>query len=108
MRLLHHGIASLSDAILFLALYLCFVVVKESDMLKKLYRGLVVGRAASASYKTVQYMTDAQLADMRVSRSQYPLKVIQQIEADFARKDMKTQANQNFNVSFNPNLSGAV
>jgi hypothetical protein len=53
-------------------------------------------------------MTDAQLADMRVSRSQYPLKVIQQIEADFARKDMKTQANQIFNVSFNPNLSGAV
>ena len=35
-------------------------------MLKKLYRGLIIGRAASAAYKTVHYMTDAQLADMRI------------------------------------------
>ena len=77
-------------------------------MFKTLYRGIIIGRAASAAYKTVQYMSDAQLADIGVSRSQYPLKVMQQIEADFAQKDMETQANQNFNVSINPNLSGAV
>ena len=77
-------------------------------MFKKLYRGMILGRTASAAYKTVQYMSDAQLADIGVSRSQYPLKVMQQIEADFARKDMETQANQNFTVSLNPNLTSAV
>ena len=77
-------------------------------MLKKLYRGIIKGRAATAAYKTVQYMSDAQLADIGVSRSQYPLKVMKQIEADFARKDMETLANQNFTVSINPNLTGAV
>ena len=35
-------------------------------MFKKLYRGIVLGRAASAAYNTVQYMTDAQLADIGV------------------------------------------
>ncbi len=77
-------------------------------MLKKLYRAFVVGRAASAAYKTVQYMTDAQLADIGVNRSRFPLEVMQQIEADFAKKDMETQARQNSNVSINPNLSGAI
>ena len=77
-------------------------------MFKKLYRGMILGRAASAAYKTVQYMSDAQLADIGVSRRQYPLKVMQQIEEDFAQKDMETQANQNFTVSLNPNLTGAV
>ena len=77
-------------------------------MFKKLYRGMILGRAASAAYKTVQYMSDAQLADIGVSRSQYPLKVMQQIEADFARKDMETQVDQKYDVSINPNLSGAV
>ena len=77
-------------------------------MFKKLYRGMILGRAASTAYKTVQYMSDAHLADIGVSRSQYPLQVMQQIEADFARKDMETQANQNFTVSLNPNLTGAV
>ena len=77
-------------------------------MLNKLYRGIIIGRAATAAYKTVQYMSDAQLADIGVSRSQYPLKVMQQIEADFARKDMETQASQKFTVSLNPNLTGAV
>lgn len=53
-------------------------------------------------------MTDAQLADIGVNRSRFPLEVMQQIEADFAKKDMETQARQNSNVSINPNLSGAI
>jgi hypothetical protein len=53
-------------------------------------------------------MTDAQLADIGVSRSQFPIEVMQQIEADFARKDMETQVDQKYDVSINPNLSGAV
>jgi hypothetical protein len=33
---------------------------------------------------------------------------MQQIEADFARKDMEAQSSQNFKVALNPNLIGAV
>ena len=77
-------------------------------MFKKLYRGIILGRAASAAYRTIQYMTDAQLADIGVRRSQFPIEVMQQIEADFARKDMETQVDQKYDVSINPNLSGAV
>ena len=77
-------------------------------MFQKLYRGLIVGRAATAAYRTVQYMSDAQLADIGISRSQYPLEVMQQIEADFARKDKETQADQNVNVPIKPNLVDAV
>ena len=75
-------------------------------MFKTLYRGIIIGRAASAAYKTVQYMSDAQLADIGVSRSQYPLKVMQQIDADLARKDMENQPSQNFTVAINHNLIG--
>ena len=53
-------------------------------------------------------MTDAQLADIGVNRSRFPLEVMQRIEADFARKDIDAQADQNFNVSVNPNLADAV
>ena len=77
-------------------------------MLKNIYRALVVGCAASAAYRTVQIMTDAQLADISVNRSRFPLEVMQRIEADFARKDMEYQADQNFNVSVNPDLADAV
>ena len=77
-------------------------------MLKKIYRALVAGRAASAAYRTVQYMTDAQLADIGVNRSRFPLEVMQRIEVDFARKDMDVQADKNFNVSVNPNLADAT
>ena len=77
-------------------------------MLTKLYRGFVVGCVASAAYKTVQYMSDAQLADIGVSRSQYPLKIMQQIEAEFAQKDMETQSSQNFSLAINHNLIGSA
>ena len=77
-------------------------------MLKKIYRALVAGRAASSAYRTVQYMTDAQLADIGVNRSRFPLEVMQRIEADFQRKDMNAQADQNFNVSVKPNLADAT
>ena len=77
-------------------------------MLNKLYRAFVTGRAAFAAYKSVHYMTDAQLADIGVNRGRFPLEVMQRIEANFAEKDMETQARQNANVSIKPNLSGAI
>ena len=77
-------------------------------MLKQIYRSIVTTLAGSTEANKVGNMTDAQLADIGVSRSHYSLEAMKEIEADFARKDLEGQAKRSLNIIMNPNLVGAV
>jgi len=77
-------------------------------MLKQIYRSIVAARAGSAAANEVGNMTDAQLADIGVSRSHYPLEAMKEIEADFARKDLEGQAKRSLKIITKANLVVAV
>jgi len=77
-------------------------------MFKQIYRSIVTARAGSTAANVVVSMTDAQLADIGVSRSHYPLEAMKEIEADFARKDIEGQAKRKLKIITNTNLVGAV
>ena len=64
-------------------------------MLKKIYRAMVMARAGSAAVKIVENMTDAQLQDIGISRSKFPVEAMKAVEADFAQKDSETQEKRN-------------
>lgn len=77
-------------------------------MLKEIYRAISIRLEGSTADNVVGHMTDAQLADIGVIRSHYSLEAMNEIEADFARKNMEGQAYQNPKIMTNANLVGAV
>jgi|TARA_B100000780_G_scaffold86181_1_gene59234 hypothetical protein len=64
-------------------------------MLKKIYRAMVMAHAGSTAVKIVEHMTDAQLQDIGISRSKFPVEAMKAVEADFAQKDSETQEKRN-------------
>ena len=66
-------------------------------MLKKIYRAIVLAQTASAAVKVVACMTDAQLSDVGIIRSQFPVEAMKVIEAEFARKDIESLENMGQN-----------
>ena len=64
-------------------------------MLKKIYRAMVMAHGGSTAVKIVEHMTDAQLQDIGISRSKFPVEAMKAVEADFAQKDSETQEKRN-------------
>ena len=58
----------------------------EIKMLKKIYRAIVLAQTASAAVKVVARMTDAQLSDIGIIRSQFPVGAMSIVEAEFASR----------------------
>ena len=80
-------------------------------MLKKIYRAIAVGQAAVAANRLLQTVSDRQLDDMGISRSDFVQECMNKVIADFAAQDA-SEANKSvrnmINHMLNPNLAGAV
>ena len=80
-------------------------------MLKKIYRAISVGQAAVAANRLLQTVSDRQLDDMGISRSDFVQECMNKVIADFAGEDAaeanKTVRNMVDNMT-NANLVGAV
>ncbi len=63
------------------------LIKKAIDMLKKIYKALVIARVGSAAAQAIFNMTDRQIADAGIDRRTFPLDAMQRIEAEFAQKD---------------------
>ena len=61
-------------------------------MFKKIYQAVIMAQAVSAAMKMLHNSTDAQLAQAGINRATHPLKIMRQIEAEFAAKDAKVDA----------------
>ena len=66
----------------------------------------VLTQTASAAVKVVDRMTDAQLSDVGIIRSQFPVEAMKVVEAEFARKDIESLEKRNSRVP--SNLSAAT
>ena len=56
-------------------------------MLKKIYRAVAVGQAAVAAIRLLQTVSDRQLDDMGISRSDFVQECMNKVIADFAAQD---------------------
>ena len=77
-------------------------------MLKKIYKVMVLSRAASAANETLRTLSDSQLADIGLSRASFVSEIVNSV-----RKDLDNAENNKFKREMiaalkNPNLAGSV
>ena len=77
---------------------------KETKMLKRLLRLMVVARQASAATQALQYMSDRQLEDIGFTRETF----VEQAKVNVLAEMDAANAEKSLAALVNPNLVGAV
>lgn len=77
-------------------------------MLKKVLRLILLSHAASAASKTLRYLSDRELNDMGLSRSNFVDGVVESVKADLDAKLADQPMLKVIKTGLNPNLAGSV
>ena len=77
-------------------------------MLKKLFRAMILSRAASAANQTLETLSDRQLDDMGFSRTTFVSDIVNSVRKDLDTAENDMSHRQMINRIFNPNLAGSV
>ena len=77
-------------------------------MLKKLFRAMILSRAASAANQTLKTLSDRQLDDMGFSRTTFVSEIVSSVRKDFDTAENDMSHRQIINQIVNPNLTGSV
>ena len=77
-------------------------------MLKKLFRAMILSRAASAANQTLETLSDRQLDDMGFSRTTFVSEIVNRVRKDLNTAENDMSHRQMINRIFNPNLTGSV
>ena len=77
-------------------------------MFKKLYKAMILSRAASAANETLKTLSDRQLDDMGLSRATFVSEIVNSVRKDLDTAENNPSARQMINQMINPNLVGSV
>ena len=77
-------------------------------MLKKLYKVMVLSRAASAANETLRTLSDSQLDDIGLSRASFVSEIVNSVRKDLDNAENKKSKREMIAVLINPNLAGSV
>ena len=77
-------------------------------MLKKLFKCMILSRAASAANQTLKTLSDRQLDDMGFSRATFVGEIVNSVRKDLDTVEKDMSHRQMINRIFNPNLAGSV
>ena len=77
-------------------------------MLKKLFKAMILSRAASAANQTLKTLSDRQLDDMGFSRTTFVNEIVKSVRKDLDTAENDMSHRQMINRIFNPNLAGSV
>ena len=77
-------------------------------MLKKLFRAMILSRAASAANQTLKTLSDRQLDDMGLSRTTFVSEIVNSVRKDLDTTENDMSHRQIINLIVNPNLTGSV
>ncbi len=77
-------------------------------MLKKIYKVMVLSRAASAAKETLSTLSDSQLDDIGLSRASFVSEIVNGVREDLDRADNKKSNHEMIREIINPNLAGSV
>ena len=81
---------------------------KEKDMLKKIYKVMVLSRAASAANETLRTLSDSQLDDIGLSRASFVSEIVNSVRKDLDNAENNKTKREMIAVLINPNLAGSV
>jgi hypothetical protein len=77
-------------------------------MLKKIYKVMVLSRAASAANETLRTLSDSQLADIGLSRASFVSEIVNSVRKDLDNAENNKTKREMIAVLINPNLAGSV
>jgi len=77
-------------------------------MLKKIYKIMVLSRAASAANETLRTLSDSQLADIGLSRASFVSEIVNSVRKDLDNAENNKSKREMIAVLINPNLAGSV
>ena len=77
-------------------------------MLKKLFRAMILSRAASAANETLKTLSDRQLDDIGLSRATFVSEIVKSVRKDLDTAENKMSHRQMINQIVNPNLARSV
>ena len=77
-------------------------------MLKKLFKSMILSRAASAANQTLKTLSDRQLDDMGFSRTTFVSEIVNSVRKDLDTAERGMSNLQMINRIVNPNLTGSV
>ena len=71
-------------------------------MLKKLFKAMILGRAASAANQTLKTLSDRQLNDMGLSRTTFVSEIVNSVMKDLDKAEKDMSHRQMINRIVNP------
>ena len=77
-------------------------------MLKKIYKVMVLSRAASAANETLRTLSDSQLDDIGLSRASFVSEIVNSVRKDLDNAENNKSKREMISVLINPNLAGSV
>ena len=77
-------------------------------MLKKIYKVMVLSRAASAANETLRTLSDSQLDDIGISRASFVSEIVNSVSKDLDNAENNKSKREMIAVLINPNLAGTV
>ena len=77
-------------------------------MLKKIYKVMVLSRAASAANETLRTLSDSQLDDIGLSRASFVSEIVASVRKDLDNAENNKSRREMIAVLINPNLAGSV
>ena len=84
------------------------ILSKDKDMLKKIYKAMVLSRAASAANETLRTLSDSQLDDIGLSRASFVSEIVNSVRKDLDNAENNKSKREMIAVLINPNLAGSV
>tara|TARA_Y100000991_G_C21710336_1_gene237619 strand:- start:38 stop:271 length:234 start_codon:yes stop_codon:yes gene_type:complete len=77
-------------------------------MLKKIYKVMVLSRAASAANETLRTLSDSQLDDIGLSRASFVSEIVNSVRKDLDNAENNKSRREMIAVLINPNLAESV
>jgi hypothetical protein len=82
--------------------------VKGKNMLKKIYKSLVLSRTASVANETLRTLSDRQLDDIGLSRATFVNEIVNSVRKELDSSDNNKSKRQMISTIINPNLVGPI
>ena len=82
--------------------------VKGKNMLKKIYKSLVLSRTASVANETLRTLSDRQLDDIGLSRATFVNEIVNSVRKELDSSGNNKSRRQMISTIINPNLVGSI
>jgi hypothetical protein len=82
--------------------------VKGKNMLKKIYKSLVLSRTASVANETLRTLSDRQLDDIGLSRATFVNEIVNSVRKELDSSENNKSRRQMISTIIKPNLVGTI